>query len=58
MICQKLMPATEDYAELDKAISAIPGVISSGLFVGLVDELITVRDGAITRVDGPGAAFW
>lgn len=47
-----------DPAELDAALCAIPGVVSSGLFIGLVDSLITVRDGKAFTVTPRDGAFW
>lgn len=47
-----------DAAALEAALAAIPGVVESGLFVGLVDTLIAVRDGEPAVIDGPDGVWW
>jgi ribose 5-phosphate isomerase A len=48
----------EDPAGLDRRLCGIPGVVSTGLFIGLLDELITVRDGAAVTITPKDGAFW
>jgi ribose 5-phosphate isomerase A len=40
------------------ALIDIPGVVESGLFVGMIDELIACRDGAIVSVTPADGAWW
>lgn len=47
-----------DPSALDASLCAIPGVVSSGLFIGLVDTLITVRGGKAVTVTPRDGAFW
>ena len=46
-----------DPAARERELNAIPGVLECGLFVGLVDRLIAVRDGAAAELS-PGDAVW
>ena len=45
-------------AALEATLSTIPGVVECGLFVGLVDTLIAVRDGEPATIDGPDGVWW
>lgn len=47
-----------DPAATDAALTAIPGVVGSGLFVGLVDTLLAIRDGAVVEIGDPSEVFW
>ena len=47
-----------DPAALHRELLAIPGVIETGLFLGLVDQLICVRDGAVAVVHPNDGAWW
>ncbi|MCB2112024.1 MAG: ribose-5-phosphate isomerase RpiA [Parvularculaceae bacterium] len=40
----------DDATELDKALRAIPGVVETGLFIGLADEIILAGPGGIERI--------
>ena len=46
-----------DPAALERNLNAIPGVVECGLFVGLVDRLIAVRDGQVVELL-PGDPIW
>jgi ribose 5-phosphate isomerase A len=50
--------AIDDPAELERQLRAIPGVVDSGLFVGLVDLLIACRDGEIVLLEAGEPAWW
>jgi ribose 5-phosphate isomerase A len=50
--------AIEDPARLEREIAAIPGVVESGLFVGLADRLIACRDGRVAELAAGAAAWW
>ncbi len=52
------MGAIDDPAALDRALGAIPGVVETGLFVGMVDMLIAVRDGEAATIEGPDGVWW
>lgn len=47
-----------DPAALQTALIEIPGVVETGLFVGMVDHLIAVRDGAPMEIEAPGDVWW
>lgn len=40
----------EDAPALDAALSAIPGVVETGLFIGLADEIILAGPGGVERI--------
>ena len=46
-----------DPAGLERGLGIVPGVMESGLFIGLVDCLIAVRDGAAVELL-PGDPVW
>ena len=48
----------EDPADLHCRLVDIPGVIETGLFIGLVDLLIAVRDGQVAEVTPDQGAWW
>ena len=50
--------AIDDPATLDAELGAIPGVVETGLFVGLVDHLIAVRDGQPAEIDVASGVWW
>jgi ribose 5-phosphate isomerase A len=50
--------AIADPAELDRQLQAIPGVVDSGLFVGLVDLLIACREGEVVLLEAGSPAWW
>jgi len=39
-----------DAAALDRALTAIPGVIETGLFIGIADEIILAGPGGVERI--------
>lgn len=46
--------AIEDAAELEKALSSIPGVVESGLFIGLTDRVVIGNtDGTLLELSEP-----
>jgi ribose 5-phosphate isomerase A len=47
-----------DPAALERRIQGIPGVVDSGLFVGLVDLLIACRDGDVVLLEAGSPAWW
>ena len=47
-----------DAARLDADLSSVPGVITSGFFIGFVDTLLTVCNGEVVTVSDPTDAFW
>ncbi|MEQ8603670.1 MAG: ribose-5-phosphate isomerase RpiA [Marivibrio sp.] len=47
-----------DPSALQDGLIKIPGVVETGLFVGMVDALIAVRDGASAQIDGPDQVWW
>ena len=47
-----------DAAALERQLQAIPGVVESGLFVGLVDLLIACREGEVVDLDAGSPAWW
>ena len=47
-----------DPARLDTDLSAIPGVVTSGLFIGYIDSLLTIFDGKVVSVSNPAEVFW
>ncbi|MBP5857811.1 ribose-5-phosphate isomerase RpiA [Marivibrio halodurans] len=48
----------DDPAALEAALGAIPGVVECGLFVGMADSLIALRDGVVVTVDGQTDVWW
>ena len=48
----------DDPAALEKEIAMIPGVVESGLFIGLVDRLIACRDGRLATLDAGTPTWW
>ena len=50
--------AIGDPAELERRLRAIPGVVDSGLFVGLVDLRSSCRDGEIGLLEAGAPAWW
>ncbi len=48
----------EDAASLHRRLTDIPGVVESGLFLGMVDLLVTIRDGQPAVLAKPDQAFW
>ena len=53
-----LLGAIAEPADLDRRLCGIPGVVSTGLFIDLVDELITLRDGKVVTITPKDGAFW
>ncbi len=51
-------PADADPAKLDVDLSSVPGVVTSGLFIGFIDILLTVADGQTVPVSDPSDVFW
>lgn len=47
-----------DPAMLDADLSSIPGVVTSGLFIGYIDSLLTISDGKVVSVSNPADVFW
>lgn len=47
-----------DAAALHRRLTDIPGVLETGLFLGMIDRLITCRDGAAVSVGPADGAFW
>ena len=48
----------EDTANLDFNLSAVPGVVTSGLFCSFIDVLLTCRDGEVAEISGKENVFW
>ena len=46
-----------DPAGLERDLGVVPGVVESGLFIGLLDHLIAVRDGQVAELL-PGDPIW
>ncbi|MBH69243.1 MAG: ribose 5-phosphate isomerase A [Rhodospirillaceae bacterium] len=44
--------------QFDKQLSSIPGVVTSGLFLGFIDCLLTVRKGNVLQINGSSDVFW
>ncbi len=47
-----------DPARLDVDLSSIPGVVTSGLFIGYIDSLLTISDGKVVSASNPADVFW
>ncbi|MDY0885594.1 ribose-5-phosphate isomerase RpiA [Dongia soli] len=45
-------------AELHRQLCDIPGVVETGLFCGMIDTLITIRNGKPVVLTSPGEVFW
>ena len=48
----------EDTANLGSKLSAVPGVVTSGLFCSFIDILLTCRDGEVAEIGGKENVFW
>jgi len=48
----------EDTANLGSKLSAVPGVVTSGLFGQFIDILLTCRDGDVQEISSRENVFW
>ena len=48
----------EDTAKLGSKLSAVPGVVTSGLFGQFIDILLTCRDGDVQEISSRENVFW
>ena len=48
----------EDTADLGSKLSAVPGVVTSGLFGQFIDILLTCRDGDVQEISSRENVFW
>ena len=45
-------------ADLHRQLCDIPGIVETGIFCGMIDTLITIRDGKPVVLTSPTEAFW